>query len=178
VLVCEVDPSAGEPAIEWLLLTSLPASTFDQVCLIIKYYTCRWEIEVYFRVVKSGCAVQELQLETVDRFVNCLTLYLIVAWRVLFVMRLGRECPDLPCEAVFTTEEWQAVYQIVQRKQAEKMPTLGEMVIMIAGLGGYLNRKTDGPPGPQSMWIGMQRARDFALAWAAFLAFQAAQRVV
>lgn len=172
VLVREVDPPDGEPAIEWLLLTSLPIGTFEQVCLIIQYYTCRWEIETYFRVLKSGCAVQELQLETVDRFVNCLTLYLIVAWRVLFVMRLGRERPELPAETVFSKEEWQAVYQVVYRRQASKMPNLGEMIIMIAGLGGYLNRKHDGPPGPQTIWIGMQRARDFALAWMAFLAAQ------
>lgn len=173
VLVREVDPPDGEPAIEWLLLTSLPIGAFAQACDIIHYYTCRWEIEMFFRVVKGGCAVQELQLETAERFVNCLTLYLIVAWRVLFVMRLGRERPELPCEAVFAAEEWQAVYQIVHRKPATKMPSLGEMVIMIAGLGGHLNRKHDGPPGPQTIWIGMQRTRDFAIAWSAFTAFHA-----
>ena len=178
VLVGELNPPDGEPAIEWLLLTSLPICSFDQICCIIQYYTCRWEIEIYFRVLKSGCVVEDLQLETADRFVNCLTLYLIVAWRVLFVMRLGRECPDLPCEAVFTTEEWQSVYQIVQGKAAPKMPRLGEMVVMVASLGGYLNRKQDGPPGPKAIWVGMQRTRDFALAWKAFLAFQAMQRVV
>ena len=173
VLVREVAPPADEPAIEWLLLTSLPIGTFDQVCDIIHYYTCRWEIEVFFRVLKSGCGVQELQLETAARFVNCLTLYLIVAWRVLFVMRLGRECPEMPCEAVFTPEEWRSVYQIVHHKSAATMPSLGEMVILIAGLGGYMNRKHDGPPGPQTLWIGMQRTRDFALAWSAFAAPQA-----
>ena len=101
-----------------------------------------------------------------------LSLYLIAAWRVLFVMRLGRECPELPAEAVFTKEEWQAVYQVVYRREASKMPNLGEMIIMIAGLGGHLNRTHDGPPGLRTMWIGMQRARDFALAWIAFLAAQ------
>lgn len=173
VLVCEINPPANEPAIEWLLLTSLPIETFDDVCKIIHYYTCRWEIEIFFRVLKSGCAVQELQLETADRFVNCLTLYLIVAWRVLFVMRLGREYPELPCETVFSTVEWQAVYQIVNGEQPNVMPSLGAMLTMVAGLGGHLNRKHDGPPGPQTLWIGMQRTRDFASAWNAFLAFQA-----
>lgn len=173
VLVREVNPPAGEPAIEWLLLTSLPIETFAQICDIIHYYTCRWEIEVYFRVVKSGCGVQKLQLETADRFVRCLSLYLIIAWRVMYVMRLGRECPEMPCEAVFSKEEWQAVYQVVHRKAPSKMPTLGEMVIMIAGLGGHLNRKNDGPPGPQTIWIGMQRTRDFVLAWLAYTAAQA-----
>lgn len=178
VLVREIDAPAGEPPIEWLLLTSLPVATFAQTCLVIHYYTCRWEIEVFFRVLKSGCTVEELQLETVERFTTCLALYLIVAWRVLFVMRLGRECPQMPCEAVFTEAEWRAVYQIVQRKPATAMPSLGEMLVMIAELGGYLNRKHDGPPGPQTVWIGLQRARDFALAWSVFTAPQASAGVV
>jgi hypothetical protein len=173
VLVREIDPPADEPAIEWLLLTSLPVETFAQACTVISYYTCRWEIEVFFRVLKSGCLIQELQLETVKRFENCLTLYLIVAWRVLFAMRLGRDCPEMPCEAVFAPEEWRSVYQITKGKPATTMPSLGEVLTMIAGLGGYLNRKGDGPPGPQTIWIGMQRTRDFALAWLAFAAPQA-----
>jgi Transposase DNA-binding/Transposase Tn5 dimerisation domain len=178
VLVREVDPPAGEPPIEWLLLTSLPVETFAQACNVIHYYTCRWEIEVFFRVLKSGCTVEELQLETVERFTNCLALYLIVAWRVLFVMRLGRECPEMPCEAAFTEEEWRAVYQIVKGKPAPAMPSLGAMMVMVAELGGYLNRKHDGPPGPQTLWIGLQRARDFALAWSIFTAPQAPPGVV
>jgi hypothetical protein len=170
VLVHETDPPAGEPPIEWLLLTSLPVGTFADVCDVIHYYTCRWEIEVFFRVLKSGCAVQDLQLETAERFENCVTLYLIVAWRVLYAMRLGRECPEMPCEAVFSPEEWRSVYQISKRKPATSMPSLGEMIVMVAELGGYLNRKHDGPPGPQTLWIGLQRARDFAIAWTAFAA--------
>lgn len=170
VLVREVQPPAGEAPIEWLLLTSLPVATFDQAGLVIDYYTCRWEVEVFFGVLKSGCTVEALQLETLERFTNCLALYLIVAWRVLFVLRLGRECPELPCTVVFTDEEWQAVYQVVRRKAAPAVPSLGEMVLLIAELGGYLHRNHDGPPGPQTLWIGLQRARDFALAYAAFTA--------
>lgn len=178
VLVREVDPPAGEPPIEWLLLTSLPVETFAQACSVIHYYTCRWEIEVFFRVLKSGCTVEDLQLETLERFTTCLAVYLIVAWRVLFVMHLGRECPEIPCDAVFTEEEWSAVYQIVKRMPATSMPSLGEMVVMIAELGGYLNRKHDGPPGPQTIWIGLQRARDFALAWSVFTAPRASPAIV
>jgi hypothetical protein len=170
VLVREVDPPPGETPIEWLLLTSLPVDGFVQAGTVIEYYTCRWVVEVFFRVLKGGCTVEDLQLETVERFTNCLALYLIVAWRVLFVMRLGRECPEMPCEAVFTEAEWRAVYQIVKRRPATATPSLGDLLVMIAELGGYLNRKHDGPPGPQTIWIGLQRARDFALAWSVFTA--------
>lgn len=169
ILVREENPPPGEEPIEWLLLTSLPVETFAQACTVIEYYCCRWEIEVYFRVLKSGCKIEDLQFQAEERFQVCLAMYLIVAWRVLYVLKLGRECPEMSCEAVFTAAEWKSVYVIAKRQAApKKPPTLGVLIPMIAAMGGYLGRKHDGPPGPQTMWIGLQRMRDFALAWAAF----------
>ena len=169
VLVREENPPAGEAAIEWLLLTSLPIETFADVCQVIDDYCCRWEIEIYFRVLKSGCKIEELQFEREDRYQVALALYMIVAWRVLYVLMLGRQCPEMRCDAVFEEAEWKSVYVIAQGKAAPaEPPPLGVMVKMIAAFGGYLDRKSDGPPGPQTMWIGLQRTRDFAAAWQAF----------
>ena len=169
VLAKEENPPSGEEPIEWLLLTSLPIETFGEATKVLDYYCCRWEIEIYFHVLKSGCKIEELQLERQDRFEVCLALYMIVAWRVLYVLMLGRECPKMRCDAVLSEAEWKSAYVIVTQKAAPATPpTLGIMVKMIAELGGYLNRKHDGPPGPQTMWIGLQRVRDFAIAWTAF----------
>lgn len=169
VLVREEHPPEGEEPIEWLLLTSLPVGTFAEACQVASYYACRWEIEVFFRVLKSGCKIEELQFEREDRLQVCLAMYLIVAWRVLYVLKLGRACPDMGCDAVFTEAEWKSVYVIAKQMPAPKSPpTLAEIVLLIASLGGYLGRKHDGPPGPKTMWIGLQRLRDFALAWTAF----------
>jgi hypothetical protein len=169
ILVREENPPAGEEPIEWLLVTSLPIATFAEACTVISYYCCRWEIEVFFRVLKSGCKIEELQFEREDRLQVCLAMYLIVAWRVLYVLKLGRECPEMSCDAIFSEAEWKSVYVITQGKPAPKTPpSLKEMIPMIAGMGGYLGRKHDGPPGPKTMWIGLQRMRDFAAAWAAF----------
>lgn len=169
ILVKEENPPHGEEPIEWLLLTSLPIETFAETTKVLDYYCCRWEIEIYFRTLKSGCQIEELQFERQDRFEVCLALYLIVAWRVLYVLMLGRECPKMRCDAVLSEAEWKSVYVIVTNADAPvRVPTLQEMVILIAELGGYLNRKPDGPPGPQTMWIGLQRMRDFAIAWTAF----------
>jgi transposase-like protein/transposase Tn5 family protein len=169
VLVREENPPAGAEPIEWLLLTSLPIATLEEVQTVVEYYCCRWEIEIYFRVLKSGCGVEELQLETAERFAACLAVYMIVAWRVLFVLMMGRKCPDLPCDAVFTEEEWQSVYWVVKQQPPPKTaPSLAQMTELIASLGGYLGRKHDGPPGPQALWIGLQRLRDYATAWTTF----------
>jgi hypothetical protein len=106
-------------------------------------------------------------------------MYMIVAWRVLYVLMLGRECPKMRCDAALSEAEWKSVYVIVTSKEAPaKPPLLSAMVKIIAELGGYLNRKHDGPPGPQTMWIGLQRMRDFAMAWAAFRPRDSAKRCV
>ena len=168
VLLREMNPPAGEPAIEWLLLTDLPIDTIEQVLQVVEYYCCRWQIEVYFRVLKSGCRVEASQLETAAAFQAYLALSMIVAWRVLYLLMLGRECPQLPADTVLEAEEWQAVYAVVKGEEPpQEAPPLGEMVKLIAMLGGYLGRPSDGPPGPKAMWVGMQRMTDLALGWGA-----------
>jgi Transposase Tn5 dimerisation domain/Transposase DNA-binding len=171
VLVSEPNPPPGAEPIEWLLLTNLPIRTVTQILTIIKYYTCRWYIEIYFRILKSGCKVEESQLERAERFLPYLALCMIVAWRVQFVMMLGRECPDLPCDVAFEDEEWQAVYAVVMEKPPPpEPPSMKMMVGMIGTLGGWLGRKCDGEPGPKAIWVGLQRMMDLGLAWRAFAA--------
>lgn len=168
VLVREENPPADEPAIEWLLLTNLPVSTLGEIETVVDQYCCRWLIEMYFKVLKSGCEVEKLQLETTERLMACVAVYLIVAWRVLYLTILGRECPDMSCDAVLMTDEWQSVWRIVKREEPpRKPPPLGVMIKLIAQLGGYIPRPNE-PPGAKTMWIGLQRTRDFALALSIF----------
>ena len=169
ILVREEHPPAGEEPIEWLLLTSLPIETFAEVLEVIGYYGCRWQIEVYFRVYKTGCKVEEIQLEKASRLKPCLALYKIVAWRVLHVTMLGRECPDLPCDVLFAEEEWKSAWMVCKHRAPPKRPPkLKAFLSLVAELGGYNARQHDAPPGPKALWIGMRRMRDFALAWSAF----------
>lgn len=169
VLVHEENPPAGEPPVEWILLTSLPVETLEQVRQVIQYYCVRWMVEVFFRTLKSGCRVEERRFEDVERLLPCLAIYLIVTWRTLYVCRLGREFPDISCEAIFEPAEWQSVYQVVHRKAPPATaPTLAEMVRMVAQLGGYLNRQRRDPPGPQTIWLGLQRLHDITLCWLLF----------
>jgi hypothetical protein len=109
VLVTEPDPPPDVEPVEWLLLTDLPIGTRDEVLKAVDYYTCRWQIGVHFRVLKSGCKVEESQLETAARFEPYRGLCLIVAWRVMHLMMLGRDCPESPCEIALDPDEWQAV---------------------------------------------------------------------
>jgi hypothetical protein len=168
VLVREPNPPPGEPPVEWLLVTTLPIDTLEQVRTIVAYYCVRWNIEVFFRTLKSGCRIEQRRFEDIDRVLPYLAISLIVVWRIQFVCHLGREFPDLDCEVVFESSEWQAVWVAVERKKPpRKVPRLREMVHQIASLGGYIERRNS-EPGTQTLWIGMQRMYDLAWAWEMF----------
>lgn len=170
VQVREVNPPDKDEPVEWLLVTTLPIESVEQVRTIVQYYTVRFVIEVLFRVLKSGCRVEERRFEHIDRMLPCVAVYLIVAWRTLMVCRLGRSSPDLDCEVIFDTAEWKAVWMTVRgTKPPRRNPTLAQILPLIAQLGGYVNypNRKD-PPGPQTIWLGMQRMYDLALAWKTF----------
>ena len=165
ILAKENNPPKGEKAIEWTLLTNQLLNSYDEAAERVQWYLCRWQIEVFFKVLKSGCKVEELQLENMDRLEPALAFYMIIAWRVLYLTIMGRSCPEIPCDVIFDSEEWQAVYIVTHRKTPPDIPpSLNEMVRMVATFGGFLNRKGDGEPGVQTLWVGLQRARDFASA--------------
>jgi hypothetical protein len=169
ILVTEVDPPEGDIPVEWILLTSLPIDNEEQVRIVIQYYCVRWMIEVFFRTLKSGCRAEERRFEHLDRVLPCLAVYLIVTWRTLFVCRLGREFPEISCEAVFEPAEWKSVYHVTQKAPPpKKPPSLRQMIRMVAQLGGYVNRKRSDDPGPQTVWLGLQRTHDLAACWLAF----------
>jgi hypothetical protein len=169
VLVSEINPPEGDTPVEWILITSLPIDTVEAVLLVIQAYCSRWMIEIYFRTLKSCCHIEDLRFEHIDRFERCLAVYMIVAWRTLYAVRLGREFPDIDCEAIFEPDEWRSVYHMVNKEPPPKTPpTLSEMIRMVAQLGGYINRARDDEPGPQTVSLGMQRMHDITRCWRQF----------
>ncbi|WP_397568394.1 IS4 family transposase [Schlesneria sp. T3-172] len=168
VLIEEPSPPEGQQPIQWILLTTLPIDNLEQVQLIVKYYGIRWQIEVYFKTLKSGCRIEERYFEEMDRLLNCVAVYSIVAWKILYLCRLSQQCPDLDCEVVFEPCEWKPVYMVTHNNVLpQSPPTLNEMVRMIASLGGYVMRsKTQ--PGSQTLWLGLQRLHDLSQAWNSF----------
>lgn len=172
ILAREEAPPPGEKPVEWLLLTNEAVETLDEACLRIAWYRRRWLAEIFFRILKSGCRVEALQLATVERLERALAIYLIIAWRILYLVTVGRDCPHLPCEVAFTPEEWRAAWLMARRQPPPgEPPTLGEMTRMVAGFGGFLGRKGDGHPGPKALWEGMLKLMAYVEA------FQAAREV-
>jgi hypothetical protein len=169
VLVEEVGGPGDGTDVCWLLITTLPIDSVKAVLLVMDYYVARWPIEVFFRVFKTGCRVEDIQLETNRRLKNCLMFYKVIAWRIMYVTFLGREYPDMACDEIFADVEWKPVWKIVSDEPLpEKAPPLSVFIPKLAQLGGYNNRSTDHPPGPQAIWVGIRRMTDFAIAWTAF----------
>lgn len=165
ILAREENPPVGEEPIEWKLLTNRTAETLEDIVQLIDWYRRRWLIEILFRIWKSGCKIESLQLGSMERLERALVIYLIIAWRILSLVTWGRDCPDLPCDVVFDIEEWQAAWIVAHRSPPpDAPPPLGQMVRLIAGFGGFLGRKHDGHPGPKAIWEGMQKVRAFAIA--------------
>lgn len=159
-------PEVEEP-IEWLLLTTLAIETFEQATEKLNWYTKRWGIEVYHRTLKSGCKIETRQFGKVERLEPCLAIDMVVAWRIFYLTKLGREVPNVPCTIFFEEAEWKALvaYKTKNPQPPETPPTLGEAVRMVASLGGFLGRKCDGEPGTKSLWLGLQRLDDLTAMW-------------
>ena len=170
VMAIEENSPKGEDPLIWIFITSLPIGTFGDIKEIISYYLCRWEIELFFKVLKSGCKIEERQLQTTEKMKGLISLFMVLAWRVMFTMMLGRVCSEMSCGDLFDEAEWKSVYKITYKKKAlpRKPPPLGEFIIMIAVLGGYIEQKGGEPPGVKTMWKGMARMIDFSIAWEAF----------
>jgi hypothetical protein len=156
----EVDyPLAVASPLEWMLLTTVEVSSLAQACERLSWYARRWGIEVYHRTLKSGCRIEDRQLETADGLEACLALDMVVAWRIYHLTMLGRQVPDLPCTIFFDEAEWKALYILANQTTdlPATEPTLREAVRMVASLGGFLGRKGDGEPGTTTLWRGLQR---------------------
>ncbi len=162
VIASEVDAPPGVQPIEWRLLTNRKIEDFESATELIDWYRARWEIEMFFHVLKTGCRVEALQLSTVDRVERALAIFMVVAWRIAHLMRLGRSCPDLDAELLFDREEWQAAYLLMKRPLPRQAPRLNEVVRLVAMVGGFLGRKGDGEPGVKTIWQGLQRVMDCA----------------
>lgn len=165
ILAEEKNPPPGEDPIRWLLLTSKEIKTLADARRIIDLYLRRWDIEVFHRVLKAGCRVESIQFMNAESLMRAITIYSVIAWRILYLTHLGRECPDMPCGSVFEEAEWKAACAVAKRPRNKGEPSLSEMIRIVGKLGGHLGRKCDGMPGPQSIWQGMARVRDFAIAW-------------
>lgn len=167
VLAVEEEPPPGQKPLHWLLLTTREVPDFAAAVQVVRYYSLRWLVERYHFTLKSGCRIEELQLETADRLRRALATYALVAWRLLWLTYQARAHPEGSCTTVLEADEWQVLQQQfpAEAVAAGEAPSLGQAVRWIARLGGFLARRRDGEPGVQVLWRGLRRLADLVTGW-------------
>src|SRR5436309_5993841 len=162
VSVVEAHPPTGGEPLEWLLLTTGAVPTVETAVERVEWYGVRFGIEVWHKVLKSGCRIEARQLESADRLQRCLPLYSVLACRILYATLLSRTLPEVPCTVLLALEEWQALYCAIHHTPTPPPtpPTLRQAVRWIARLGGFLERRGDGEPGVTVLWKGFQHLAD------------------
>jgi len=154
----------GERRIEWLLLATWRVETLEEAIECVRMYAHRWKVERYHYVLKSGCRIERLQLETADRLDRALALYSFVAWRLLWLTYRAREAGGSPCTEALEEDEWRVLLAVSGMRQPRGPPTLQDAVRRIASFGGFQGRKGDGDPGVKAIWQGWRRLMDFVFA--------------
>jgi hypothetical protein len=164
VHVFEVDPPLGQQPVDWLLYTTEPIKTADQLATIVDYYRCRWLIEEFNKALKTGCAVQKRQLESYDAIMNMLAMSLPIAVELLALRSLARADPTRPATSLFSRGQLDALRHISHRPVPKKA-TVQDVLWAVAGLGGHI--KNNGQPGWLVLHRGMEKFLTFAEGWCA-----------
>jgi hypothetical protein len=110
--VVEINPPQGAKAVRWVLLTTLPIHSLKQALRYLRWYTLRWRIEEWHRVLKSGCRIESHQHQSAERLSRAIAIDLVIAWRVMLLTLLGREVPEMPCELFFSAWECHLLEQL------------------------------------------------------------------
>ena len=167
----EVDSPEGEEKLYWRLLTTLPVSSLEDCLEVIEHYKKRWAIELLFKALKSGCAIEDCRLQHREKLIRYIAVMSVIAWRIAWKVHMNRVNPKAPWFLVLTELEYKSLWIVNNKKQikAGLLPrsppksepwTVRDAVRAIAKRGGFNGRKSDGEPGMQKIWEGWVRLQD------------------
>jgi hypothetical protein len=152
-------PPQDTAPLDWLLLTTVPTEAGEAALERLGWYRQRWVIELWHKALKSGCAIEARQRKTAAGLSRLLSLYSIIAWRLLYATYLARAAPQLPCTVLLRPAEWQTLWCLTHRSRAvpAEPPCVADAVLWLARQGGYVARGKNTPPGMTTLWRGWQR---------------------
>jgi hypothetical protein len=155
----------GRDPIDWKLVTNLPVTTRVQAIEKLQWYALRWRIEVFHKILKSGCQAEQSKLRTAERLVNLLATFCILSWRIFWLTMINRATATAKASLAFTPLEIDILNRLApdSKRRSARSTTLQSCLKQLACLGGYLNRASDGPPGNIVIWRGMSRLTDIEI---------------
>ncbi|WP_061224911.1 IS4 family transposase [Leptospira weilii] len=153
--------------IDWKLITNLPVKTNSDAIQKLQWYALRWKIEVFHKILKSGCKVEESKLRTAERLVNLISIYCILSWRIFWMTIINRSTNNVPPDIGLTQTEIHVLDELIKDKSydREQNKILTNYITKIARLGGYQARSSDPPPGNMVIWRGLSRLTDITLGY-------------
>ena len=155
----------GRDPVDWKLITNLPVDSLSDAIEKLSWYSLRWKIEVFHKILKSGCKAEESKLRTSERLVNLISIFCIVSWRIFWMTMINRTAPQAPPTIALTQEECVILDTLVKSTPNNNRGTraLSDYIRKLAQIGGYLARRSDPPPGNTVIWRGMSRLVDIQL---------------
>lgn len=149
--------------IDWKLVTDLPVTNRYEAIEKLDWYSMRWKIETFHKVMKSGCKAEESKLRSAERLTNLMAIFCIIAWRVFWLCMINRISPGGTAKTVFTETEMRLLDHLISVKNKSQKKTIKKYLTLLAKLGGYLDRSHDPPPGNMVVWRGFRRLTDIHL---------------
>jgi len=153
----------GRKPICWKLLSDLPVESLESAIEKVDWYSQRWKVETFHKVLKSGCRAEDAKLRTAERLTNLIAVLCIVAWRLFWLTMVNRTNPKTSVDTVFTDTEIAILNHLSGDPEQTPPRNIAHYLLAVAKLGGYLNRKNDGPPGNAVLWRGLTRLTDIHL---------------
>jgi hypothetical protein len=161
----EAHPPPGETPVEWWLVTTEPIATIEDVLRIVEWYRTRWLIEEFFKCLKTGCAYEKRQLESLDTLLIALALLAPIAWQLLLLRHLARDHPETTAAVALTPRQLAILRTTTGATTLAAAPSIRDALRIVARLGGHLRQ--NGEPGWLVLTRGMQKLRDMERGWAA-----------
>ncbi|NDL66088.1 IS4 family transposase [Acerihabitans arboris] len=166
IIATEEGPKNNNARVEWKLLTDLPVTSLVEATEKLEWYSHRWKIETFHKVMKSGCQAERSRLGSAERLTNLLCCYCILSWRIFWLTMLSREMPAAPAELAFSETEIKILDTMVKdTTQVMSSYTLEKYTIKLAQLGGYMGNKNKHPPGNIVIWRGLRRLNEIQTGW-------------
>lgn len=166
VQVLEEQPPVGEDGLEWLLLTTEPADSYEAARQVVWYYEQRWRVEDYHKAWKAtGCRVEHQRLQDPANLERMAVILAFVAVRLLQLKETSETHSDWPCTAIFSDSAWKCLWLKLlkdgePRELPDEMPTLKWAYYALARLGGFQDTKRTGKVGWATLWKGWFKLAD------------------
>jgi hypothetical protein len=162
VRVWEPAPPDGEMPVEWMLLTTEPCETPEDIIRVVDIYRARWIIEDFHKALKTGCLIQERQFESRHALLNVLGLFIPIAVHLLWLRTCAREAPEAPATDAFTPLQLTVLSHLSRRKMP-KNPTVVQAFWVLAKLGGHI--ANNGAPGWQVLGRAYVKLLEAVATW-------------